>query len=385
MKKEMTSRQRQINAIRGKEVDRIPCSPRIGAYLKSRYQSYDVETVIKFNKIYKHDPVFQMMPGLVNPVDSVYFDSSYTKDIKVDYKETANGDMKIVERTISTPAGKLKDIIHVPPSNGKYGVSPNPVKREFLIKDASDIEKLRYVLPDPKKHLNLVNFNETEDKLKNEGLTQLFLRSPLDHLAGDARGIENLMIDYYDDRELFDKIMDFFTQYVMDTTKVCLEKGAVNFFVSWYYSSLSTGWSPEILRQKFIPVLRKHIDLIHSYDATYDFYDDGKMMDILEDYISCKPDVIETLTPPTVGDIDLVKAKKLAGDKVTLKGYVDIIYVMQKGTEKQVRDTVIDALSICAPNGRFILGSSDSFREGTPEINIKTYFDTAMEYGSRFL
>ena len=108
-------------------------------------------------------------------------------------------------------------------------------------------------------------------------------------------------------------------------------------------------------------------------------------MDILLDYISCKPDGIETLTPPTVGDIDLVKAKKLAGDKVTLKGYVDIIYVMQKGTAKQVRDTVIDALSICAPNGRFILGSSDSFREGTSEINIKTYFDTAMEYGSRFL
>ncbi|NLV34313.1 MAG: hypothetical protein GXY21_07235, partial [Clostridiaceae bacterium] len=93
MKKEMTSRQRQINAIRGKEVDRIPCSPRIGAYLKSRYLSQDVETVINFNKIYKHDPVYQMMPGLVNPVDSVYFDSSYTKDIKVDYKETANGDM----------------------------------------------------------------------------------------------------------------------------------------------------------------------------------------------------------------------------------------------------------------------------------------------------
>ncbi|HXK72289.1 MAG: hypothetical protein PHY13_10335 [Clostridia bacterium] len=45
----------------------------------------------------------------------------------------------------------------------------------------------------------------------------------------------------------------------------------------------------------------------------------------------------------------------------------------------------VDALSICAPNGRFILGSSDSFREGTPEINIKTYFDTAMEYGSRFI
>ncbi len=58
---------------------------------------------------------------------------------------------------------------------------------------------------------------------------------------------------------------------------------------------------------------------------------------------------------------------------------------MQRGTAKQVRDTVIEALEIAAPGGRFILGSSDSFRENTPDENIVTYFKTAREYGAKFI
>jgi len=36
-------------------------------------------------------------------------------------------------------------------------------------------------------------------------------------------------------------------------------------FGSWYYNSLSSGWSPAIYRHVFIPQIREHVELTHSY------------------------------------------------------------------------------------------------------------------------
>lgn len=90
--------------------------------------------------------------------------------------------------------------------------------------------------------------------------------------------------------------------------------------------------------------MKEHISLVHSYDATYDLYDDGKCMDVIELYGESGTDILETLTPPPVGDVDLSRAKKLIGDKVCLKGYIDLIYVVQFGTPELIIDTIEDAI-----------------------------------------
>ena len=68
---------------------------------------------------------------------------------------------------------------------------------------------------------------------------------------------------------------------------------------------------------------------MHSYDGIYHIYDAGKMMRTLGDYVDAGADVVETLTPPPVGDVDLAEAKRLYGDRTCLKGYVDLLYVLQ--------------------------------------------------------
>ncbi len=61
-------------------------------------------------------------------------------------------------------------------------------------------------------------------------------------------------------------------------------------------------------------------------------------------------------------------------------GYVDLIYVVQRGTPELIEQTVKEAIDVAGPTG-FILGSSDSFRDGTPVENIRAYFDAARKYG----
>ena len=131
----------------------------------------------------------------------------------------------------------------------------------------------------------------------------------------------------------------------------------------------------------FIPQIREHVELTHSYDALYDFYDDGALADTMEMIADAGVDVLETCTPPPVGDFDLATAKAAIGEKTTLKGYVDLLYVIKHGTPELVENTVREALEIAKPGGGFIIGSSDSFREGTPHENITTYFEACKKYG----
>jgi hypothetical protein len=47
-----------------------------------------------------------------------------------------------------------------------------------------------------------------------------------------------------------------------------------------------------------------------------------------------------------------------------------------------VERTVRETIEVAAPGGGFILGTSDSIREGTPTANICAYFETARTYGT---
>jgi len=162
---------------------------------------------------------------------------------------------------------------------------------------------------------------------------------------------------------------------------VMLEEGVRYFYSSWYAHSLSVGWSPQIFREWFLPMIKSHVELVHSYDGIVDYYDDGKHMGIVEMLLETGVDVLETCAPPPVGDVDLAEARKICGNKMTLMGHTDLIYVIKEGTAEDVREAVRRACNIGGGDGCFILGTSDSIREGTPLENIDAYFKYGREYG----
>jgi hypothetical protein len=305
--------------------------------------------------------------------------------VKVTQRTKESQGAVTVYRTFETPAGRLSDETFLAPPDREYGVSPSPVKREYLIKEASDLERLRYLLPvpgvDADVGLALEDYDEIARVVGDQGIVEVTFNPPLDHFLGNARSLEQLMMDYYLDRPLFDRLFALFQEYSLGLLKATLERGVKVIFGTWYYASLSAGWSPAIFRECFAPLLRQHTDLVHRYDGIYHVYDDGKMMQTLGDYVEAGADVVETLTPPPVGDVDLAQAKRLYGARTCLKGCVDLLYVLKMGTPESVRECVCQAIEIGAPGGGFILGTSDSIRDGTPMENIEAYFEAAHEYG----
>jgi len=63
-----------------------------------------------------------------------------------------------------------------------------------------------------------------------------------------------------------------------------------------------------------------------------------------------------------------------------LSGYVDLVK-MRFGTVEETIQMTKYAIEAMAEGGRFILGTSDSIRDGTPFENVKAYFETGRKYG----
>jgi hypothetical protein len=372
----MTGRQRILTTIRHEEPDRVPISPRMFAYIKSEYGDESLATHMKHYP--DLDVMFIVADGTPNFLE-IYPDHYELKDVKVEQNKYAENDCLIVERTFHTPAGRLSDRTKIPPPGREYGVSPNPIKTEYLVKSKNDLDALGYVL-----HPINANFDflkEYRDQVSDRGVLMVCVRSALDHNAGYARDVQDIMMDYFDDRRFFDALLRMFHRRSLEQIRTALEGGAEFIFGSWYFNSISSGWSPAMFKEVFIPQIEDHVDLTHRYGALYDYYDDGKLNDSMELISAMGVDILETCTPPPVGDFDLARAKQTIGEKTTIKGYIDLIYVVQQGNPKVIDRTIRETMEIAKPGGGFIIGSSDSFREGTPKENIVAYFEACRKYG----
>jgi hypothetical protein len=324
------------------------------------------------------DPMYIIPSSPPNIIDS-YPDEYHIPQVKVDQEKYREGPFLIIERTFSTPAGSISDTTRIPEAGREFGIDPTPVKMKYLIEEAEDLDAIRYVLVESGAEYS--HLRQSTEVVADRGVVMVSIRSALDHNAGFARSLQDLMIDYYLNRALFDELLEIFHRRSLNRMKNALEQGASFIFGSWYFNSLSVGWSPEIFEEVFLPQIREHVELTHSYGAYYDYYDDGKLGQTMEGLAAAGVDVLETCTPPPMGDFDLTEAKRRIGQLTTLKGYVDLLHVIMKGSPQLVEQTVREAMETAKAGGGFIIGSSDSIRDGTPQANLRAYFRACMEYG----
>jgi len=373
-KAEMTGKERLMATVRHEEPDRVPICPRI------QFAWLDPDGSHRLEELYESaiDPMEIQGYATPNYLDTGP-DEYNLPEVEVELTRYEEDEYHVVERLFRTPAGDLSDRTKIPPSGREYGMSPNPLKTEHLVKRRSDLPALMYILPEIRT--NYDHACARMEEIGDRGIVSVNINSELCHQAGYARNMQDLMMDYYVDRPLFDELLDIFQKRTMAETRAALEAGIEWTFLNSYFNSLSSGWSPAIFEEVFVPHIIEHVELAHSYGAHVNYYDDGhldKSMDMIAD---CGVDVLETCTPAPVGDMDLADAKARIGAKTTLKGHIDLLYVVMRGTPELVDQAVAEAMEIAKPGGGFIIGSSDSFREGTPPENMHAYFKACLKYG----
>ncbi len=376
----MTSRER-IKAVLSREIpDTVPVSPRIWAWLMERYGKISfLEYLDLKEKLFDYDPIIQINPELPNFIYTQLDNYSCLDNIDVKLSCTNKDDKLYITRQISTPAGILEDEMVYPPSGREYGITPNPEKIRPIIKSESDLEKIQYLLPDPRR-FQISNYELIDKVIGENGFLEVRPHLGVDHLLVDSMGFTNCLMMYYDDNDLFRKTLKLFHDYYKKCLTYCLDKGARMIFESWYNCSISAGWSPQIYRECFLPCIIEDVEITHSYGAYFNFYDDGKIMPLLDDFKNTKMDLLQTLCPPPAGDADAVVLKEKLGGHVNLNGFVDL-GIIRFGTPEEVENQVRYAIEVLGKDGGYILGTSDSIRDGSPLENVRAFFEAGRKYG----
>jgi hypothetical protein len=343
------------------------------------YGDASLETNLRAGREFAYDP--HIVVGVFwSPLELAVRSSYDLPGVEYSVAWSKEGDFDVAVRTFRTPAGTLTDRLCVPPAGDRrFGMSPNPFRTEYLVKTRDDLAAIRYLFPDPSK-VSLEPFFQQVERCGEAAWVQLNIHSALNHRAGEMMSTEDLMVLFYDDREFFAELMALGHEQQMAEIRVALAAGVKDIFLNWYYNSMSTGWSPVFWQDFFAPQLREACDAIRAAGGLAIYYDDGKCMAILDLLAEAGIDVLQTLTPPPVGDVDLAEVKRRIGDRVCLMGYTDLIYVLKLGTPELIDRTVRQAVEVAGPTG-FILGTSDSIRDGTPLANVRAYFAAARRYG----
>ena len=371
----MTSKQRLWATIRHQEPDRVPISPRYYDYLLGVEGCHCWMHYLRFGEKMGIDPILTIEPKWHNyllrhagPYDDL-------PGVKVEMEVSNERERTLVRRRFKTPAGDLTDVRQIPTRESLITFDH---MIEFPVKSRADLEKLPFILPKPETAY-MGDVIATRDLAGERGLVECRPTQGTDQFLVDAVGVEGAFLLYYDDREMLKELVRIFNQHTQAIMRRALEAGAEMIFDAWYNASMSVGWSPAQFRELFLPHIRANVELTHSYRAIYHYYDDGKMDKTLEPLAEAGVDVVETLSPPPMGDVDLASAKARIGDRVCLKGNVDQVNVILPGTPAEIREAVRQTVAAAAAGGGFILSTSDSIRPETPWENVAAFFDAAKE------
>ena len=374
----LTSRERLLRTIRHEEVDRIAVSPR---YFDWLYGTQGCECVLHclwMKEQYAHDLMIPYGPPLHNYLLNYAGPYNDLEGVEAEIQTQRAGEALKVRRRFKTPAGELTAArsVSLPGS-----VSVFPHISEPLVKDREDLEAIGYLLQPPDQVV-IADIPLLRRLVGDDGLLTVYAAHGPDQFLMDAVGVEAALLSYYDDPELLVELLRLFHDYRRMILKRILAQGVDVIFEGWYNCSMSVGWSPDQYREIFLPLIEENVDLVHSYGALVNHYNDGKMDPVLEDLANAGCDIIETLSPPPLGDVDLASAKERVGLKTCLKGHIDQVNLICYGKREQIREAVRRAIEIASPGGGFILGTADSIRPESPIENIKAYFDAALEFGT---
>jgi uroporphyrinogen-III decarboxylase len=97
----------------------------------------------------------------------------------------------------------------------------------------------------------------------------------------------------------------------------------------------------------------------------------GRIGDRLELLEETGTDGIDTLDPPPLGDVDLAEAKERVGSRLFLKGNVDPVGTVLRGTPDEVRADALRRIACGGRGGGYVLSTACSVPPAAPPANVR--------------
>jgi uroporphyrinogen decarboxylase len=256
-----------------------------------------------------------------------------------------------------------------------FGI-PYPI--DGPIKEPADLKT--YTPPDPEAPHRLQSLREAVKKFKGRRAIVFLTHDGFEFPHYLRGGMENLLLDYYDDPRLAHELAEMVIDYKIRLMRKAIREGA-DAVVSGddYANQHGTVMSPQHFRQFVLPYLKRSIDAAHDEGVPFIKHTDGNIWAILDDLVQAGIDALDPIEPAAGMDIGEVKAKY--GDRITVIGNVDCSFVLTRGTVEEVEEAVKETIAKASPGGGHILASSNSIHPAVKPENYKAMVEAARKFG----
>ena len=179
--------------------------------------------------------------------------------------------------------------------------------------------------------------------------------------AADVRGVQNLLMDLMLDEPFACELMDRCLDLAIDFAKVQIEHGCDTIGVG---DAIASQIGVDLYEKLVMPREQKLVDAIHDAGGLVRLHICGDTTVILPGIATLGVDIIDC-----DWQVDIVKARKILGDKIVIAGNLDPVEDILRSTPEKIREGFRKIYNEIG-NPYFVNGGCEIPR-GTPLENLK--------------
>jgi uroporphyrinogen decarboxylase len=248
---------------------------------------------------------------------------------------------------------------------------------EGPIKDEADLDK--YSPPDPYATHRFATLREVVDKYKYKKAIILLSHDAFE-FSYYLCGMENLFMFYVTNPEFVHRLARKVIEYKKAVIERAIKEG-VDIILSGddyaYHQGLMM--SKAHFKEYVLPYLKEIVELTKKHGKYFIKHCDGNIWSIIDDFIDIGVDGLHPLEP--IAGMDIGEVKERYGDRLVLIGNVDCSSLLTWGSEEEVCEATKETIAKAAPNGRYILSSSNSIHSSVKAKNLLALIQTARKFG----
>lgn len=362
-KMKMTGRERLLAALHGQETDRMPWAPLIDPYFISSLPEQGRADLdfIKATRYIGNDVLERHVAGpacLVN---------------QVSYRQEQRGDVTRVY--MDTPVGTIYQ--------ESKATGRTVFQSKHLVESIEDVKVLQFVMEHTTVQNNIAGYEARAAEIGEAGLPTLTGPvTPLQEMLQSFAGVENtvyLLADYPDEME------EFFQAGHERNKKMYQALCEYPCPVIFDYEDTSTTVISRNMYQNYTaPYIDEYADIVHGAGKLYITHMCGKLKGFVKEIGAGKMDGIDSVCPPTTGDLCCWDAREAWGPSKVILGGIEPPALSRMTIEETLR-YVAEIIEKMKGQKGFILSTGDAVPYGTPIHNMKAVSELIEGLGAASL
>jgi uroporphyrinogen-III decarboxylase len=358
---EMTSKERILAAVTGKQTDRVPWSPFLAYYWQYIPKEEQQKGEIAYMQKLGADPLLR---------GSCVLFSAKQKNVEHTSKRDGN---KQYDSYI-TPVGTITEVRTYSAQADTWFLTGHPVSEE------EDFKVLQYINENTVISENTEPFDRAYAAMGQSAVSSpnigLSSKTAFQALVERWCGTEALTYALYDFPETVEECLAVMQAKDRETVKITLNSSAE--IINFFEDSSTTNISPAMFEKYTLPQINEWADMLHSAGKLLMHHACGHLKDLMPLIASSKIDILESVSPPPTGNIEIAEALAALPQRIALIGGIEPTF-FENSTHGELEEYVQTLLET-AKGRRFVLANSDSCPPGVTYDKFLTVTKTVRNF-----